>query len=78
MREKGRIFAKRSSTLESDLSKIKYFFVYEGEKTENIYFEAINNARKRLKINPLIEIIPILRSFNEKGWSNPEKFVQRL
>lgn len=78
MREKGRIFAKRSSTLESDLPKIKYFFVYEGEKTENIYFEAINNARKRLKINPLIEIIPILRSFNEKGWSNPEKFVQRL
>lgn len=77
MRE-NKCFAIRSKVLKSNEPNKKYFLLCEGEKTEYIYFEAINNLRKRLKLNPLIEIIAIKRSFNEKGWSNPKKIIECL
>lgn len=73
-----RKFAERTPTLRVKEAKKKYFFVYEGEKTEHIYFAAISFLREDIGVNPLIELIPIFRSFSEIGWSNPSKIVNRL
>lgn len=56
----------------------KYFLVYEGTQTEVQYFNGILNNRERLNINSLLEIIPILRSYNEEQWSNPRKILDCL
>ena len=77
MRE-DRSFGERTKVLKSDEPKKRYFLVCEGEKTENTYFNKVINSHRPLKINPLIEIIPILRSFNEESWSNPKKIVDCL
>lgn len=77
MREK-RDFAKRSLVLQSNEAKKKYFLVYEGSKTEEIYFDAVNRLRDEVGINPLIELVPVIRDFSEEGWSNPKKILDRL
>ena len=41
MREK-RSFSQRTRVLPNDEVKKKYFLVYEGKKTEAIYFEAVD------------------------------------
>lgn len=56
----------------------KYYLVYEGSKTEAQYFEGIQQNKAALKINSLIEIVPILRSYNEQDWSNPKKILNKL
>ena len=56
----------------------KYFLVYEGKNTENIYFDGISEHRGEIGINPLIGLIPIIRSYSEEGWSNPKKIVDRI
>jgi len=73
MREK-RTFAERTQVFASDKTLKKYFLVYEGSETEAIYFDAVSSLREKMKINPLIEIIPIIRSYSEDGWSNPKKY----
>lgn len=77
MRE-SRTFAKRTKVLKSDEAIKKYFLVYEGSHTEVIYFEAIRFLREDIGINPLIELVPIIRSFSEEGWSNPKKILDRV
>lgn len=77
MREK-RDFAQRTRVLPSDQVRKKYFLVYEGEDTELIYFEAVNRYRDQIGIHPLIEMIPLVRSYSEKGWSNPKKILGRV
>lgn len=77
MREK-RTFAERTQVFASDKTLKKYFLVYEGSETEAIYFDAVSSLREKMKINPLIEIIPIIRSYSEDGWSNPKKILDRV
>ncbi len=77
MREK-RSFAERTKVLSSDEARKKYFLVYEGKDTELIYFDAMNELREEIKINPLIELVPIIRSYSEEGWSNPKKILERM
>lgn len=77
MREK-RNFAERTRVLASDEVKKKYFLVYEGKDTEAIYFEAVEALRENISINPLIEVVPIIRSYSEEGWSNPKKILDRI
>lgn len=77
MREK-RSFARRTKILSSDEVKKKYLLVYEGEKTEQIYFDALSSHKDEIGINPLIELIPITRSYSEDGWSNPKKMLDRI
>ena len=54
------------------------FLVFEGSDTEVIYFDAIRSLSEEIGINPLIELIPIIRSFSEEGWSNPKKILDRV
>ncbi len=77
MRE-SRTFAERTKVLKSDEVTKKYFLVYEGSETEILYFDAIYSLREEIGINPLIELIPIIRSFSEEGWSNPKKILDRV
>lgn len=56
----------------------KYYLVYEGSKTEVQYFKGIIDNKEKLNINSLVEIIPILRSYNEEQWSNPQKILDCL
>lgn len=71
-------FGQRTSKLSSDEVKSKYFLVFEGEKSEVQYFNGINDNKVQLGISQLIEIKPIMRSFEEIGWSNPKKLLDRL
>ncbi|MDD6643402.1 MAG: RloB family protein [Firmicutes bacterium] len=77
MRER-RAFAERTKVLKSNEAKRKFFLVYEGDKTEAIYFDAVNHLRSQIAINPLIELVPLMRSYSEQGWSNPQKILERL
>lgn len=77
MRE-SRTFAERTRVLKSDEAKKRYFLVFEGASTEKIYFEAIENARDDVGIDPLVELVPIIRSYSENGWSNPRKILDRI
>ena len=77
MREKKR-FAERSSKSENLTPKKKFFLVFEGEKTESIYFNAIEKYREKLRINSVVQFIPIIRDFSEKGYSNPKKIIECL
>lgn len=76
MRE-SRTFAERARILKSDEAKRKFFLVYEGTNTEVIYFEALK-VSESARINPMIELIPIIRSYSENGWSNPKKILDRI
>lgn len=77
MRE-SRTFAERTKALKSDEVKKRYFLVFEGASTEKIYFEALEKARDDMEIDPLIELVPIIRSYSEDGWSNPKKILDRI
>ena len=77
MREQ-RNFSKRTQALASGETKKKYFLIYEGEKTEKIYFDAIHQNRIKIGINPLIELIPLLRSDSERGKSHPDKILDMV
>ncbi|MHB9338473.1 RloB family protein [Fusobacterium pseudoperiodonticum] len=77
MREK-RKFAERTRISKEDRTIKKYFLVFEGNRTEEIYFNAINELKDKIGINPLIEIISIERTYTEEGWSNPKKILEQL
>lgn len=74
MREKH-VFAERKKVFKSDKTKRKFFLVYEGSKTEDIYFEALNESREKVGISSLVELIPLIKSYSEEGWSNPKKLL---
>ena len=77
MREK-RNFAERTKISKEDRTRKKYVLVFEGSRTEEIYFDTINELKGKIGINPLIEIISIERTYSEYGWSNPKKILEQL
>ena len=77
MREKKK-FAERTRISKEDRTRKKYFLVCEGNRTEGIYFNTINELKDKIGINPLIEIISIERTYTEEGWSNPKKILEQL
>ena len=77
MREKRR-FAERTRISNEDRTRKKYFLVFEGNRTEEIYFNTINELKDKIGIDPLIEIISIERTYTEEGWSNPKKILEQL
>lgn len=77
MREK-KSFIERTRIKKDDSVRVKYFLVFEGSETEEIYFDAVNTNKVDLGISPIIELIPLIRDFGEEGWSNPKKIVDRV
>lgn len=74
MREK-RNHSVRSSVLQSREPRKKYFLVYEGIETEPIYFDALKTCTKYSRINPLIDMVPIIKGITKKGLSNPKRLI---
>ena len=77
MRERKN-FAERTRISKEDRTRKKYFLVCEGNRTEGIYFNTINELKDKIGINPLIEIISIERTYTEEGWSNAKKILEQL
>jgi len=71
-------FGQRATTKTSNEVRRKYFLVFEGSETEVQYFNGIRDNMVAIGVNPLIDIKPLLRSYNEMGWSNPKKILNRL
>lgn len=71
-------FGERTLAPSPRKPKPKYLLVYEGEKTEAIYFDAIKELRHEIGLNPLLDLVPLVRGYSEKGWSNPQKLVERV
>ncbi len=73
-----RNFGQRTRVLDTDEAVRKYFLVFEGAETEVQYFTGVNHYRASIGIHPLVELRPLLRSYTERGWSNPKKILNRL
>lgn len=74
----SKTFGERKHVLPSDNPKKKYFFAYEGSETERLYFDGIKAIKNKLGINALLEIVPLLRSCCEAGWSHPIRLLSCL
>lgn len=74
MRE-SKTFAERSRILKSNETKRRFFLVYEGASTEVIYF---NKLKEIIGTHSLVELVPLIRSYSEDGWSNPKKILDRV
>lgn len=77
MRE-NRTFAERTKARISNEVNKRYFLVFEGKETELIYFQGLLNLKFDIGISPLVELIPVIRSYSEDGWSNPQKILNRV
>lgn len=58
--------------------KRKYILAYEGNKTEVQYFNGLIENRDVLNINPILELIPLLRSIPDDTSSHPKKILELL
>lgn len=74
MRER-RDHSVRTTSLQPKEPRKKYFLVYEGVETEPIYFDALVKCKEYSRINPLIDMVPIIRGISKEGWSNPYKLM---
>ena len=34
--------------------------------------------REKIGIDPLIELVPVMRGYSEQGWSNPKAILDRI
>lgn len=74
MRER-RDHSVRTTASQSKEPRKKYFLVFEGLETEPIYFDALVKFKEYSRINPLIDMVPIIRGISKEGWSNPYKLM---
>lgn len=54
--------------------KKKYFFVFEGTETEEIYFDSVKDYFS----NQLIDFVTLIRNTSENGFSNPAKMLDMI
>ena len=71
-------FGERSKPSNALETRKKVFFVFEGDKTEYQYFTGVINYRNQFNINSSYDFKSIVRSFDEQGWSNPKKILERF
>lgn len=79
MREKrtpGLSSTKQTRTTGTREPNIKYFLVFEGVKTEPLYFKELKQHQQTIGLSPLIELIEIERTHSEEGWSHPSKILE--
>lgn len=73
------MYEKRTAkTAQQNETKTRYFLVSEGTVTEPLYFEALIAHQTALGISPTIELIPLLRSYSEAGFTQPKKLIECL
>ncbi|MCY6371227.1 RloB family protein [Clostridium ganghwense] len=59
-------------------ARAKYIFVYEGQETEVQYFQGVIDRREDLNINPLIDLLPILRGTLQLSHSHPLQILKYI
>ncbi len=70
----AKIFNKRSVASESLEPFQKFFFAFEGSRTEPDYFEGLEERRHALQINKLIELVILERDASD-GKSHPKHIL---
>jgi len=58
--------------------KRKYILVCEGQVTEVQYFQGVIDNRITIGINPIIELLPVLRSIQQESHSHPKKILSLI
>lgn len=76
MREIKKIGERSASQNKVRLSK--YILIMEGEKTEPLYFDAVNNNKEKIGISSLIQLVSMVRTVSEEHWSNPLKLLEEF
>jgi hypothetical protein len=71
----------RPLTREADVKqtgeyRVKYYVLCEGQNTEWFYFTELCKHKKSLGIHDSIEIIPLEKTGEHAGWSNPKKLLE--
>lgn len=56
--------------------RVKYYVLCEGQNTEWFYFTELCKLKKSLGIHDSIEIIPLEKTGEHAGWSNPKKLLE--
>lgn len=56
--------------------RIAYYIVCEGQNTEWTYFTWICNSKRQLGIHNAINIVPLEKTGEHQGWSNPKKLFE--
>lgn len=54
--------------------KKKFLLVFEGSETEEIYFDAFKEYNQGLSV----DVVPLIRSNSEQGFSNPKKMLEMI
>lgn len=70
-------FGERSNNNIIKREKSKIYLMFEGEKTEVQYFNALIDQLKRSN-NLIFETVPLLRSFNQRTHSHPNNIVSQI
>ncbi len=70
-------FNQRSVQTESKEPNRKFFFAFEGNRTEFDYFNELRDNKQKIGINNLIEIIPLERA-NDDNSSHPNSILEGL
>lgn len=73
MREK-RDSGRTQTTNHEKQPKKKYFLVFEGTETEEIYFDAV----KEFFSDQLMDFVTLIRNTSENGFSNPVKMLEMI
>lgn len=58
--------------------KRKYILAYEGQATEVQYFQGLIDNRASIGIDPIIDLLPVLRSIPQESHSHPKKILKLL
>lgn len=58
--------------------KRKYILAYEGQATEVQYFQGVIDNRSMIGIDPIIDLLPVLRSIPQESHSHPKRILSLI
>lgn len=74
-----RKFGERTTHFEKTQNeKRKYILVFEGQATEVQYFQGVIDNRSMIGINPIIDLLPVLRSIPQESHSHPKRILSLI
>ena len=75
----SRKFGERTSHFDAvQNEKRKYILVYEGQATEVQYFQGVIDNRSIIGIDPIINLLPVLRSIQQESHSHPYRILSLI
>jgi hypothetical protein len=72
-------FGERTTHFDrTQYEKKKYVLAYEGQETEVQYFQGVIDSRESIGIDPIIDMLPLLRSNPQLSHSHPLRIIQLI